>query len=186
MKGMRRGKSNKQQDKERGQQKTDQNQESRGEVLGKTHVDRADEKLGPHHDVNKKEGEEDRHDPRANEAFDRLLGRQLDELGAAKGDAADVRPDVVGDDEGGREEEPDHALEDVVHDEVRLDNDEIECHVSPGKVRKLELVVSSLERGDEEDEACEKIQLECQHGQRMMGQEGETESGTDQRRRGQS
>lgn len=55
--------------------------------------------------------------------FYSFLRRQLDELGLAKGDSADVREDVVDDDQTDREEKPDHALEDVVHDEVGLHDD---------------------------------------------------------------
>jgi hypothetical protein len=36
---------------------------------------------------------------------------------------------------------------------VRLDDDEEEGHVSPGKLRELELEVARLERTDEKDEA---------------------------------
>lgn len=118
-----------------------------------TYIDRADEVLGARHDVGQQHGEKDRHDPRANKALNRLLGGQLDELSAAKRNTADVREDVVGDDESGGEEEPDHALEDVVHDEVRLDDNEVQGHVRPCEVGELELVVAGLEGRDEEDEA---------------------------------
>lgn len=74
-------------------------------------------------------------------------------MGAAEGDTADVREDIVGDDKGGRKEEPDHALEDVVHDKVGLNDNEVQSHVSPREVGELELVVTGLERTDEEDEA---------------------------------
>lgn len=118
-----------------------------------THIDRADEVLGSHHEVAEQHAENDSHDPSANKAFHGLLGRKLDELGATKGNTADVCPDIVGDDESGGEEEPDHAFKDVVHDEVGLDDDQVEGHVRPRKVGELELVVAGLERGDEEDEA---------------------------------
>jgi len=72
----------------------------------------------------------------------------------AEGDTTNIGPDVVGDDESGREEEPDEALKDIVHDEVRLHDDEVERHVGPGKLGELELVVARLKRGDEEDETC--------------------------------
>lgn len=74
-------------------------------------------------------------------------------MGPAEGDAADVGKDVVGDDQGDRKEEPDHALEYVVHDKMGLDNDEVQGHVGPCELSELELVVSLLQRGDEENEA---------------------------------
>lgn len=86
-------------------------------------------------------------------AFYRLLRRQLDELCLSKGDSADVCEDVVDNDQTDREEEPDHTLEDVVHDEVSLNNDQVESHVGPSKLRELELVVALLERCHKEDEA---------------------------------
>lgn len=73
---------------------------------------------------------------------------------AAKGDTADVGEDVVCDNQRHWQEEPDHALKDVVHDEVCLHNDQVKSHVGPGKLRKLELVVTLLEGADKENEAC--------------------------------
>jgi len=85
--------------------------------------------------------------------FDGLFRAELDELGAAKGNAADVGEYVVGDDQHDGQEEPDHSLEDVVHDEVRLYHDQVESHVCPGELRELELVVPLLQRANEEDES---------------------------------
>lgn len=93
-------------------------------------------------------------EPRAEEAFPCLLGRDLDQGGSAKGDAAEVGPDVVGNDHGNGQDEPDEALEDVVNDEMRLSNNQEKGHVGPGELRELELVVALLQGGDEEDEAC--------------------------------
>lgn len=121
--------------------------------MQQTHVDRADEVLGPRHDAGQEHGEQDGHDPCTNEALDGLLGRQLDELSASESHAANIGKDIVGDDQRSGEEEPDHALEDVVHDEVRLDDNEVQGHVRPCEVGELEPVVTSLERCDEEDEA---------------------------------
>lgn len=66
-------------------------------------------------------------------------------MGTAESDAADVGEDVVGDDEGYGEEEPDHAFENVVHDEVGLDDDEVEGHVCPCELGELESVVAFLQ-----------------------------------------
>lgn len=120
---------------------------------GESHVNRANKVLGSHHQVDEDQSPKDRHDPGADETLHRLLGGQLDELRTTKGDTADVGKDVVGDDESGGDEEPDHALEDVVHDEVGLEDDEVQGHVRPGEVGELELVVAGLEGCDEEDEA---------------------------------
>lgn len=85
--------------------------------------------------------------------FNSLLGADLDQLCAAESDTADVRKDIVGDDQADRQEEPDHALENVVHDEVRLHDNQVESHVSRSELSELELVVTLLERTNEEDEA---------------------------------
>lgn len=124
-----------------------------GEDVGAEVVDRANEVLAAHEQVGEEDGKDHGHDPGADETLDRLLGAQLDELCPAKGDAADVGKDIIGDDQGGGQEEPKHALEDVVHDKVCLDHDQVESHVRPGKVGELELEVAGLEIGNEEDEA---------------------------------
>ncbi len=116
-------------------------------------VDRADEVFVAHEDVCHEEAEDDGADPGADEAFDGFFRGELDELGAAEGDAADVGEDVVCDDEADGEEEPDHAFEDVVHDEVGLHDYEVEGHVRPAELGELEAVVAFFERADEEDEA---------------------------------
>ena len=85
--------------------------------------------------------------------LDSLLWTELNQLRLSKGDSTDICKDVVDDDQADRKEEPDHALEDIVHDEVRLHDDQIECHVCPGVLSELELVVSLLERANKEDEA---------------------------------
>jgi hypothetical protein len=96
-------------------------------------------------------------------AFDGLLGTQFDQLCAADCDPDDVGEDVVGDYQADWEEEPDHALKDVVHDEVGLHHDQVQGHVCPSELRELELVVALLQRADEEDKACDcqQITLEC-------------------------
>lgn len=85
--------------------------------------------------------------------FNSLLGTDLDQLCATKSDTTDVGKDIVGDDQADRQEEPDHAFKDVVHDKVRLHDNQVESHVSPGELSELELVVTLLKRTDEEDEA---------------------------------
>lgn len=90
----------------------------------------------------------------AKHTFHSLLRAELDELRAPECDADQVGEDVVRDDQADRQEKPDHPFEDVVHDEVRLHDDQIERHVRPRKLGELESIVTLLERADEEDEAC--------------------------------
>ncbi len=123
----------------------------------RAYIDRADEILALHERVGEEDPEQDRYDPGADEALDGFLGRELDELGPPERDATYIGEYVVGDDERGREEKPDHALEDVVHDEVGLDHNKIERHVRPRELGELELVVSSLERSHKEDETCRRV-----------------------------
>lgn len=68
-------------------------------VSADTYVDGADEVFVAHQDVGHAEAEDDRQDPGSHEAFDGLFRRELDQLRAAEGDAANVGEDVVGDDE---------------------------------------------------------------------------------------
>ena len=123
-----------------------------GPEVGAEVVNGADEVLVAHQDVGHEEAEDDGADPGADEALDGFLGGELDELGAAEGDAADVGEDVVGDDEADGEEEPDHAFEDVVHDEVGLNHDQVEGHVCPAELGELEAIVAFLQGANEEDE----------------------------------
>lgn len=118
-----------------------------------TYIYRADEVLVAHEDIGHGESEDNSEDPGADEAFDGLFGRELDELCAAKCDAADVGEDVVGDDERGWQKEPNHTFKDVVHNEMCLDDNQVEGHVSPGELGELKAVVTLLKRADEEYKA---------------------------------
>lgn len=66
-------------------------------------------------------------------------------MSSAESDAADVGEDIVGNNKTDGQEEPDHAFKDVVHDEMGLDNDQIEGHVCPAELGELESVVPFLE-----------------------------------------
>lgn len=118
-----------------------------------THIDGANKVFGAHQNVNQQEGEQDGHDPSTDESFNSLLGRELDELRAAKHNTTDVGKNVVGNDESRRQEEPNHSFKDVVHDEMGLYHNKVQGHVSPSEVGELEFIVAGLERGDEEDES---------------------------------
>jgi hypothetical protein len=65
-------------------------------------------------------------------------------LCATKHDAADVGKYVVGNDQSRWQEEPDHSLKDVVHDEMGLHDNKVQGHVRPSKVCELEFVVAGL------------------------------------------
>ena len=124
-----------------------------GEDIGAEIIDRADEELVLSQEVGCDDAPDDGEEPGAKETFPRLLGRDLDQLVATEGNTAEIGKDVVGDDHGYRQNEPDEAFEDVVDDKVRLADDEEESHVCPGELGELELVVALLQREDEEDEA---------------------------------
>lgn len=96
---------------------------------------------------------EDGADPGADEAFDGFLGRDLDERGAAKGDATEVGKDVVCNDQRGGHKEPKDAGKDVVDDKVALDHDQQQGHVRNAELHELEAVVVFLERVDKENES---------------------------------
>ena len=117
---------------------------ARPDVCAKV-VDRADEVLVACNKVGNEDTPENGEEPGAQEAFPCLLGRNLDEGCPSKGDAAKIGPDVVADDHGDGEDEPDEAFENVVDDKVCLPDDEEESHVRPGELGELELVVALLQ-----------------------------------------
>lgn len=127
--------------------------ETRSHDEGETYVNGANEVFVAHENVRHGEPEDNRQHPCPDETFDRLLWRKLDELRAAKGDAADVGKDVIGDHQRGREEKPDHSLENVVHDEMRLHDNEVKRHMRPSKLRELKTIMALLERANKKDEA---------------------------------
>lgn len=115
-------------------------------------IDRADEILVAHEDVGHEVTETNGAEPGAQEPFNRLLGRKLDQLSATESNTADVGEDIVRNHQGRGQEEPNHAFQDVVHDKVRLHDDQVERHVRPGPLGELEAVVALLQGCDEEDE----------------------------------
>lgn len=90
---------------------------------GRTYIDWADEVLVAHEYIRHSEAKEYCQDPGSDKPLDCLLWGKLDQLRAAECDAANVSEDIVRNDQRSRQEEPDHALKDVVHNEMRLDND---------------------------------------------------------------
>ena len=79
-------------------------------------------------------------EPTPDETFPRLLRRQFDQLRLPEEEAENVGEDVVADDHGDREEEPDEAGQHVLHDEMRRrEHNDQRQHV-PAEERKLHLV----------------------------------------------
>lgn len=115
-------------------------------------VHRADEVVVSHEHIREEDTEDDREDPRANEALYCLLWGQLNELSASESYTTKVCEDIVANDKGNWQKEPDHPFEDVVHNKMRLDDDKIERHMCPCKLGELESVVAGLKGCDEENE----------------------------------
>jgi hypothetical protein len=124
-----------------------------GQNIGSEVLNGTDEVAELHQDVGQNQSDDNGAKPGSNKSFDGLLGRYLDKLGATESDAADVGEDVVGNDKRDGKEEPDHAFENVVDDELRLDNDKVQGQMSPCELGELELVVALFERCDEQDKA---------------------------------
>jgi len=83
-------------------------------------------------------------EPSAQEAFPRLLWRDLDQRRPPKRNTTEVGKNVVGNDHGDGQDEPNEPFENVVDDKMRLAHDEEERHVGPGKLGELKFVVSFL------------------------------------------
>ena len=116
------------------------------------YINRTDKIFVPHEHIGHSEPKDNGTDPSAYETLHSLLRRQLDKLCATEGDTTDVCEDIVGDDQSCGKEEPDHAFEDIVHDEMRLYNDEVKSHVRPCKLGKLETIMAFLKSSNEEHE----------------------------------
>jgi hypothetical protein len=120
---------------------------------GKAYINGANEVLVTRHDVSKANTEYDGEEPSTKESFPSFLGWNLDQRRAAECDTTKVGKNVIRDDHSNRQEEPDHALKDVVDDKVSLAYNEKQSHVGPSKLCKLEFVVTLLQWAHEEDEA---------------------------------
>ena len=123
-----------------------------GQNVGTEIIDGANEIFVAHEDIGHEIAETNGANPGAQESFDCLFGGQFNQLCTAKGNSANVGKYIVRDHQGGRQEEPDHTFQDVVHNKVRLDDDQIERHMGPCELSELEAVVALLQRPDEENE----------------------------------
>ena len=117
----------------------------------------ADEVFVSHQYICHGKSEDDCTNPRSNKTLNSLLGRKLDELGTTEGNATNVGENVVGDDQGCWKEKPDHPLENVIHDEMGLYDDQVEGHVRPGELGELEAIVTFLKGANKEHEACKGV-----------------------------
>ena len=90
-----------------------------------TYVDRTNEIGIAGHDRGQPDTEHDGKDPGSNKPLNGLLRRYSNKLRSAEGDSADVSKDIVGNDQGRRQKEPDHAFKNIVHDKMCLDHDEV-------------------------------------------------------------
>lgn len=95
---------------------------------------RAKEVFEAQENVGQKDAKDGRHHPGPDKPLNCFLRRELDELGPAKGNAADIGEDVIRNNQSGGEEEPDETFKHIVHDEVGLANDEKQCYVSPSEL----------------------------------------------------
>ena len=66
------------------------------------------------------ECEDDGANERADKSFDSLFRGELDERGTPKSDTPDVSENVVADDEGSGDPEPNEAFKDIVDDEMAV------------------------------------------------------------------
>lgn len=117
----------------------------------RTYINWADEVAVPHQDVGHKDTENYREDPSPNETFNSLFGRQFDKLSTSKRDSTYIGEDIVGNYKRCGKEEPDHALEYVIHDKVGLDYNQVEGHMCPCKLRELKSVVAFFQRSNKKD-----------------------------------
>lgn len=89
-----------------------------------TYVDRANEVLVLRQDGGHSKAEDDSEEPGAEEAFPSLLWGDFDQRGPTERDTAEVSEDVVRDDHGHGQEEPNEAFKNIVDHEVGLADDE--------------------------------------------------------------
>jgi hypothetical protein len=78
-------------------------------------------------------------------------------LCAAKGYATQICENIIANDQRYWKEKPNHALENIVHDEMSLHHYQEEGHMRPRKLSKLKTVVARLQRSDEENKALVEI-----------------------------
>lgn len=97
--------------------------ETRPEVCPKI-IDRTYEIFVAGHDVGDAKSKESSEEPCAKEPFPGFLGGDFNKRRAAKSYSANIGKNVVGDDHGNGQEEPNQSFKNIVNDEVGLTDDE--------------------------------------------------------------
>jgi len=98
----------------------------------------------PHQNVSHADSKDDGENPSSNKSFHSLFWREFDELCAAECNATNIGKDIVANDQGNGQEEPNHSFKDIIHDKVRLNHNKVKSHVCPCKLGKLESIVTRL------------------------------------------
>lgn len=88
-------------------------------------------------DVSYSTADDDGTNPSSDKSFDCFFGRKTDEWGTSPNHSADICEYIVRDDETDGKEEPNQSFEDRVDNEMRLEDDEEESHMSPTELREL-------------------------------------------------
>jgi len=109
-----------------------------------SYIDWTYEVFVPHQDIRHANSKDNGKNPCSHKSFHGLLRREFDELCTAECDAADISKDIVADDQGDREEEPNHSLKDIVHDKVRLNHNKVQSHMCPRELCELESIMTRL------------------------------------------
>lgn len=141
-----------------------------GQDIGTKVIDGANEVFVAHEDVGHEIAETDGADPGTQETLDRLLRRELDQLRTTKHNPANVGKNIVRNHERGGQEEPDHTLQHVVHDKMRLHDDQVERHMGPRELRELEAVVALFQGSDEENKTHH---IEHEADEAVVGRQGQ-------------
>lgn len=116
-------------------------------------ADGADEVRELTQEVGEDEPEQNCREATADEALPRLLRTEFDQGRLAEEEAKHVGHHVVADDHGDGHNEPDHALEDVLDDQVALRHHNQQGDVSPSEQRELPHVVLARQRQHEPHES---------------------------------
>jgi hypothetical protein len=109
-----------------------------------SYIDWAYKIFVPHQNVGHADSKYDGENPSANKSFHGLLWREFDELCTAECDATNIGKDIIANDQGDGQEEPNHSFKDIIHDKVGLNHNKVKSHVCPCKLSKLESIVPRL------------------------------------------
>jgi hypothetical protein len=108
------------------------------------YIDWTYEVFVPHQNIGHTNSKDNGKNPSSYKTFHRLLRREFYELCTAKCNATNVCKDIIANDQGDGQEEPDHSFKDIVHDKVRLNDNEVQSHMRPRELSELETVMTCL------------------------------------------